>query len=106
MQNQSNCEITFYTQLKTALFQPEQCPFQVSLLINTLFCSYGDMTPFSLVGRLTGIVCSLSGIMVVALPAPVLEKNFNRKKEEGRPDHNHNKKHGHSKPSSSVSTSK
>ena len=44
------------------------------------------MTPLSLFGRLTGIVCSLSGIMVVALPAPVLEKNFNRKKEFGRPD--------------------
>ena len=50
------------------------------------------MTPLSIVGRLTGIICSLSGIMVVALPAPVLEKNFNRKKEEGRPDPDERKK--------------
>lgn len=47
---------------------------------------YGDMTPLSIFGRITGVICSLSGIMVVALPAPVLEKNFSRKKEEGRPD--------------------
>ena len=44
------------------------------------------MTPLSIFGRITGVICSLSGIMVVALPAPVLEKNFSRKKEEGRPD--------------------
>ncbi|XP_078384908.1 A-type voltage-gated potassium channel KCND3-like [Oculina patagonica] len=68
---------------------------------------YGDMTPFSIVGRLTGIVCSLSGIMVVALPAPVLEKNFNRKKEEGRPDPvKPKKKHGRSRTASHISSSK
>jgi len=68
---------------------------------------YGDMTPLSIVGRLTGIVCSLSGIMVVALPAPVLEKNFNRKKEEGRPDPEERKKsHTRSKTASCKSNSK
>ena len=44
--------------------------------------------------------------MVVALPAPVLEKNFNRKKEEGRPDKEDENKTGHSKQSSRVSASK
>ena len=63
------------------------------------------MTPFSIIGRLTGIVCSLSGIMVVALPAPVLEKNFNRKKEEGRPDPVTQKKKHHGR-SSHFSTTK
>ena len=70
-----------------------------------LFCRYGDMTPLSIVGRLTGIICSLSGIMVVALPAPVLEKNFNRKKEEGRPDPDERKKkHDRSSTASCKST--
>ena len=64
------------------------------------------MTPLSIVGRLTGIVCSLSGIMVVALPAPVLEKNFNRKKEEGRPVPVERKtKHNRSRTASCKSTS-
>ena len=37
------------------------------------------MVPESLIGRLTGALCSLSGILVVAIPAPVLEKNFKNK---------------------------
>lgn len=36
-------------------------------------------------GRLTGALCSLSGILVVALPAPVLEKNM-RKARKGEED--------------------
>ena len=66
------------------------------------------MTPLSLLGRLTGVVCSLSGIMVVALPAPVLEKNFSRKREEGREEQvDKKKKHNHSRQSSvRISTTK
>jgi len=37
------------------------------------------------VGRLTGALCSLSGILVVALPAPVLEKNM-KKARKGEED--------------------
>lgn len=36
-------------------------------------------------GRLTGALCSLSGILVVALPAPVLEKNM-KKARKGEED--------------------
>ena len=39
------------------------------------------MVPQSFVGRINGAVCSLSGILVVALAAPILEKNF--KQPEG-----------------------
>ncbi|EDO31807.1 predicted protein [Nematostella vectensis] len=46
---------------------------------------YGDLVPESLVGRLTGALCSLSGILVVALPAPVLEKNM-KKARKGEND--------------------
>lgn len=81
--------------------------FHIALHCINLFCRYGDLTPSSIVGRLTGIICSLSGIMVVALPAPVLEKNFNRKKEEGRPDpEERKKKHNRSRTASCKSTSK
>ena len=81
--------------------------FYIGIHCINLFCRYGDMTPLSIVGRLTGIICSLSGIMVVALPAPVLEKNFNRKKEEGRPDPvEGKKKHNRSRTASCKSTSK
>ncbi|XP_067024226.1 A-type voltage-gated potassium channel KCND2-like isoform X1 [Acropora muricata] len=55
------------------------------VIVTMTTLGYGDMTPTSVIGRLTGVICSLSGIMVVALPAPVLEKNFSRKSEEGRP---------------------
>ncbi|KAK3733191.1 hypothetical protein QZH41_008553 [Actinostola sp. cb2023] len=46
---------------------------------------YGDLVPESIVGRLTGALCSLSGILVVALPTPVLEKNM-RKARKGEED--------------------
>lgn len=46
---------------------------------------YGDLVPDSIVGRLTGALCSLSGILVVALPAPVLEKNM-KKARKGEED--------------------
>ncbi|XP_020901719.1 potassium voltage-gated channel protein Shal isoform X3 [Exaiptasia diaphana] len=46
---------------------------------------YGDLVPESIVGRLTGALCSLSGILVVALPAPVLEKNM-KKARKGEED--------------------
>lgn len=61
------------------------------------------MIPSSLPGRLTGVICSLSGVMVVALPAPVLEKNFSRKREEGRPEPHHKQTHSHSKRSNQSS---
>ena len=54
-------QIRLLTSLKS-----NQC--SVNLLIDVGFCfRFGDMRgPFSWVGPLTGIMCSLSGIMVVA----------------------------------------
>lgn len=75
------------------------------VIVTMTTLGYGDMVPTSLSGRLTGVLCSLSGIMVVALPAPVLEKNFNRKSEEGRPDPAEKKTHGNSSKVTSRSTS-
>ena len=40
--------------------------------------SYGDMVPISIIGRVVGGVCSLSGVLVIALPVPVIVSNFSR----------------------------
>ncbi|XP_076806163.1 potassium voltage-gated channel protein Shal-like [Clavelina lepadiformis] len=39
---------------------------------------YGDMVPKTVAGRLFGSICSLSGVLVIALPVPVIVSNFGR----------------------------
>ena len=39
---------------------------------------YGDMVPMTVAGKLFGSVCSLSGVLVIALPVPVIVSNFSR----------------------------
>lgn len=58
-------------------FIPLSHEHRVSTLLCVL-CRYGDMVPGTIAGKIVGGVCSLSGVLVIALPVPVIVSNFSR----------------------------
>jgi hypothetical protein len=48
------------------------------MFLTPLSFSYGDMVPETIAGKIVGGVCSLSGVLVIALPVPVIVSNFSR----------------------------
>ena len=56
-------------------------------MITITTVGYGDMVPVTLPGRLFSSVCAVIGILVIAMPIPIIANNFtdfysNQRKQE------------------------
>merc|ERR1712051_144303 len=71
--------IMFYCEknVEGSTFESIPASFWYTIVTMTTL-GYGDMVPSTAVGKIIGGVCSLSGVLVIALPVPVIVSNFSR----------------------------
>merc|ERR1719201_460882 len=71
--------IMFYCEknVEGSTFESIPASFWYTIVTMTTL-GYGDMVPDTMLGKLIGGVCSLSGVLVIALPVPVIVSNFSR----------------------------
>lgn len=54
-------------------FNKKRNTWRLTLQISS-FCSYGDVVPSSVLGKFVGSVCCVSGVVLLALPIPILQE--------------------------------
>uniref|UniRef100_A0A3Q2E8T6 A-type voltage-gated potassium channel KCND1 n=1 Tax=Cyprinodon variegatus TaxID=28743 RepID=A0A3Q2E8T6_CYPVA len=71
--------VMFYAEKGTAssTFTSIPASFWYTIVTMTTL-GYGDMVPSTIAGKIFGSICSLSGVLVIALPVPVIVSNFSR----------------------------
>ncbi|KAL3069688.1 hypothetical protein niasHS_015922 [Heterodera schachtii] len=71
--------IIYYTEKRVTETKFTSIPAAFWYTIVTLTTlGYGDFVPHTVMGKIVGGICSLSGVLVIALPVPVIVSNFSR----------------------------